>query len=146
MGELPRAVSLAERALVLHPRLGPALHLRGRAQLMRDRPGEAVEILQQALAAEWHGDRPGWGMAAADLAWALARLGRFADGERTVRAALAAGADGLELRFALGHCLERQKRATEALAEYEAVLARRPGHAATRAAIERLRAPARPGG
>jgi len=142
--ETAAAAAHARRALELYPRLGPALHILGRAALVEERSDDALELLEAALAAEWHGDRDRWGTAAADLAWLLARLGRPADGERTARAALLQGSTAIELRFALGACLEGQGRTREALAEYEAVLMERPGHPPSRRAIDRLRAP-RPG-
>ncbi len=110
-----------ERAAQQSPTLADAHAMRADALMRGGKPEPALASVERALRL-----RPDWGEALVLRGNIEALLGRHPDAERSFRSALASVGDLPELRANLGHALQQQQRWAEALAAYEAALAKRP--------------------
>jgi tetratricopeptide (TPR) repeat protein len=95
----------------------------GNVRLQQQRPADAVEHFQHAVQLD-----PRSAEAKSALGQALLGAGKLDEAERTLRAAVQARGD-TQAMAALGFALERQKKADQALAVFQQVLAQEPAAA-----------------
>jgi O-antigen ligase/tetratricopeptide (TPR) repeat protein len=138
LGDPQRARDYAGRGLALYPRFGVLRAQLAYIALVERRPADAVQPLQEALAADWHGADDAYALAASNLAAAYLQLDRPDDAHAAARLAVDRVPALADARFNLAKALERMGRRAEAVAEYRRLLADRPDYALAREALRAL--------
>jgi O-antigen ligase/Tfp pilus assembly protein PilF len=110
----------------------------GAVALVEQHYGEARKWLEEAYAADWHGDQEAWFNGVQGLALAYLATGDLAHCEELATSAVSIWPDRPEPRLILARVLEVRGRAAPALAEYRQALALAPQNAAASNGVRRL--------
>jgi predicted O-linked N-acetylglucosamine transferase (SPINDLY family) len=124
IGRMPQAEAIAREALKIDPKDPSAANALGNVLAARGQLGEAEAAYTIAIEA-----KPDNGEAYNNRALVEMRRGQLVAAERDLRKALEVRPDLTEIGFNLANAIQDQGRAADAVAEFQATLAKAPGNA-----------------